>query len=724
MPHDRTIAAIFTSAHTASRHTSLAGAVCLENALHSFPMRILRALVLRLLARRWIASGIVGVVVLLASCHDTLTDPTTRLLPTARAATSELDSPSSGSAEFNVSAQAPLAGDQNLVGHYPTATIVAMDVHQHFGILGAPPYELKSGEIGLAGRSSGFGCSHQGEAYLLNYHDGGGYDFAFTGCSLAGPSEPVNTFSDTVVVNGSVFYGYSYDAACPFPDEACAAYTGSSGVSISRVPATLGITGDSIRSGTLWAWPRREYLLTAATTPARMGRYATPVLPVGTGWTFAPDSATVESNICENGSGRICTKTFQKSGILTLSAVVNGEQMASAPLRVQMPALKLSLSADSVVVGDTVIATTTVLWVDPTPLSYYAVNPAAAAAIEGDAAGAALPPCLGTKPVPTRCYLVFTQPGKATVEVGATLDPRGRGVFALARRSVTITSNDAKIEITIAAGPNTAGSFTTRAGENVIRLEAHVTPASLAPQVQWSITDSPDDEVLTAPLAMPPATGASSSFTVPRANERKSRWPANHPGRLIQKALAYKAAASIVYQGKTYSAQPVTVKQDESDVLRQEYIDLAVPQGIIPARDVLSPQSGNGGDYAIAVANATFTDRLIKLAQAWQPHTFVVNGIYRDPVHNAFHVSKQKSSGTISASWHQYGCGADLQTFPIVGGSASPEQIAAARLFWDGLSEEARKLGFGVEQRDRNPTKPTQPYSGVGHVHVELKCRA
>jgi hypothetical protein len=54
---------------------------------------------------------------------------------------------------------------------------------------------------------------------------------------------------------------------------------------------------------------------------------------------------------------------------------------------------------------------------------------------------------------------------------------------------------------------------------------------------------------------------------------------------------------------------------------------------------------------------------------------------------------------------------------------STKEQIAAAVEFWDGLAQEARMLGFSVEQR--NPSPPGQkkkPYSGIGHVHVELKC--
>ena len=31
-------------------------------------------------------------------------------------------------------------------------------------------------------------------------------------------------------------------------------------------------------------------------------------------------------------------------------------------------------------------------------------------------------------------------------------------------------------------------------------------------------------------------------------------------------------------------------------------------------------------------------------------------------------------------------------------------------------------IGFRVEPRDPDPTKPGHPYSGVGHVHVEIRC--
>jgi hypothetical protein len=91
-------------------------------------------------------------------------------------------------------------------------------------------------------------------------------------------------------------------------------------------------------------------------------------------------------------------------------------------------------------------------------------------------------------------------------------------------------------------------------------------------------------------------------------------------------------------------------------------------------------------------------------------------------VHNAFHVSAGKSSGTVSASWHQYGCAADIQTFPVVDGDSPPSKILAARLYWKRLYDAAKLLHLEVEALDPDPRDDTKPYSGVGHVHIEFNC--
>ncbi|HET7188046.1 MAG TPA: hypothetical protein VFI52_07820, partial [Gemmatimonadaceae bacterium] len=398
----------------------------------------------------------VGLLCLVAGCLDRVTAPTVDPLAPARATAELLDSPSSGSVEFSVSGEAPLAGNQKLVGRFPTPTVVAMTVHQDFAITTLPPHPPGSGRLGLAGRVYAFGCSHQGEAYLVEYQGDAGYGFPFAGCQLAGQPDVVTTLSDTVLVSGFVYYGYAFDAACPYPDAACASYTGSSGVSLVRPSATLAIDGDSVRAGVLRAFPNREYTLVATPAPLRMGRFGTPVQPVATGWTFKSDSGAIEADICDNGSGRVCTKTFTRSGELTLVALVNGEQMTSPPVRVQMPALSMEVSRDSVTVGDTVLVTTTVAGMDTTALSYFAVSSfdpdgrsigfALTGAVPGpDVAG--VPPCLRPKPVPTRCYIVPTRQGRTRVEVGAFLDTHGLSVQA--SRDIVVRGGQGSVRLSV-----------------------------------------------------------------------------------------------------------------------------------------------------------------------------------------------------------------------------------------------------------------------------------
>jgi hypothetical protein len=406
------------------------------------------------LTRRRAFGACVGLLCVVAGCHDTLTAPSTGPLVPPRATADLLDSPSSGSAEFSVSGEAPLAGNQQLVGHFPTPTVVAMTVHQDFAITMLPPHPPENGRLGLAGRVYGFGCSHQGEAFLIEYPDDGGYGLPFAGCQLAGAPDAVTSFSDTLLVSGMLYYGYGFDAACPYPDAACASYTGSSGVSLARPSATLAIGGDSVRAGVLRAFPNREYTLEAAPSPQRLGRFDTPVQPVGTGWTFTSDSGIVSADVCDNGSGRTCSRTFTQSGELTLVAIVNGERMTSSPLRVQLPQLTLVLSRDSVKVGDTVFATTTVKGIDTTALSYYFLSVAGTGGqVPHGSPGSGptrdgVPPCIGTRPVPTHCYVVLTQAGRMQLEAGAFLDRRGLGVFD--SRAIVVTGDERRVRLSVA----------------------------------------------------------------------------------------------------------------------------------------------------------------------------------------------------------------------------------------------------------------------------------
>jgi hypothetical protein len=274
------------------------------------------------------------------------------------------------------------------------------------------------------------------------------------------------------------------------------------------------------------------------------------------------------------------------------------------------------------------------------------------------------------------------------------------------------------IEITKAQGPNPGGSFITKRGERKIDLAALVNPTNLGPFVKWDVEDFPGDQVQTPiPASADVKDGTPSSFLAPMPDA--SRWRAiGHKGSLDQKSLAYEIFASVNANGTPVRSTSKIVRQDEIDTMREEYVELGISQGV-PSRGSIRAVPLNNGDYTVGVFNAQFDALLNQLKANWAPKKFDLNGYFRNPVHNAYHVNGG-GSGTISASWHQYGCGADIQTQPPPPYTA--KQLRDAQSFWENLMKEAVKLGFRVEPRDRDPAHPTHPYSGVGHVHVELRC--
>ena len=117
--------------------------------------------------------------------------------------------------------------------------------------------------------------------------------------------------------------------------------------------------------------------------------------------------------------------------------------------------------------------------------------------------------------------------------------------------------------------------------------------------------------------------------------------------------------------------------------------------------------------------------RLATLERNWkadyQGQPWQINSLFRNPVHNRLHVIGG-GSGPVSNSWHQFGCAADLQTFPVLRAGSSAADSSNARQFWEALSQEALELEFQVEPRDKNPARPAASFSGVGHVHIETDC--
>ena len=281
----------------------------------------------------------------------------------------------------------------------------------------------------------------------------------------------------------------------------------------------------------------------------------------------------------------------------------------------------------------------------------------------------------------------------------------------------------ASAAISIAPDSNArAGEFTTRAGENRLQLRAQLPAVATRGTVTWHLRGINPAEgwVLEA------QPGAST--IVELRSPPRSRWSGvKHPGELSRKALALEVTATDTADGRTYTSAPLVLEQDEISAIRQEYVDLGVGQGIPKRSDFvnatgshssLAHQVANNGDYHVFMANRGFVAALDSLADAWgQPSTWQVNGFYRNPVHNAYHVARGKSSGTVPASWHQYGCAADLQVFPSTDGT-SPHKDSLALSFWHAMASLAQDQGFSVEPLVANG----HSFSGLGHVHVERRC--
>jgi hypothetical protein len=297
----------------------------------------------------------------------------------------------------------------------------------------------------------------------------GGYGFPFAGCNLPDPS--ATSYSGVLAVDGTLRYGWPGDRSCPPPGEACSSYSGSSGITLTRLQASMEVTPDA-NSESLEAAPAgHPFTFRARATPDRLGTYPTPFIYDGAGWQFTTDAGVTWDLDCAWNTSEmgVCTTTFWESGRISVKAIVNGVHMSGGPFHVTVvqPTIDLTLSADTVLVGDTVRVTTTTANTENEVMQGYEVNtilppdprngggeassvsPGQPALLAQAAAGGVglapdvtaeadaealvgtsavrslsagsggLPPC-GETPTPKLCYIVPTEVGTATVTVTAT----------------------------------------------------------------------------------------------------------------------------------------------------------------------------------------------------------------------------------------------------------------------------------------------------------------
>lgn len=274
-------------------------------------------------------------------------------------------------------------------------------------------------------------------------------------------------------------------------------------------------------------------------------------------------------------------------------------------------------------------------------------------------------------------------------------------------------------------------AFTTASDENRIRLRAKLPIGYESAEVIWRVEQGTGDGwvSVTVPEGRETEIVVTSPTETTRYQGVHPNTPALRAERLERQRLQYRVSAVARRGSLTAQSHTLTIPQSMRAAIRQEYLDLGLRHGAPPLQWFTEvgrlPQGLIHGDFEVAVAEPEFMQRLAKLEQIWKTEIglrWQLNGLFRNPVHNRFHV-RGGGSGTVSNSWHQFGCAADLQTFPaLTGGRATQLDSINARQFWDALAEESRRLDFDVEPRDKNPSRPGAAYSGVGHIHIETDC--
>jgi hypothetical protein len=286
-----------------------------------------------------------------------------------------------------------------------------------------------------------------------------------------------------------------------------------------------------------------------------------------------------------------------------------------------------------------------------------------------------------------------------------------------------------ELEIELASPGDTA--FTTAPGENRIRLRAELPSRLESAEVLWLVEQGIDD--VWTPVPVPPGEETEIPVSTPSGT---TRYQGSHPKtpelraeRLERQRIRYRVSAVARRGARSVHSDTLRIEQATGAAIRQEYLDLGLRRGAPPLawfEEVEKLPKGLGyGDFDVAVAEPKFMALLAKLDTIWTKDyelPWQLNSFFRNPVHNRFHVTGG-GSGPISNSWHQFGCAADLQTYPVLSAGRSTQlDTVHARQFWDALSQQALLLGFQVEPRDKNPNRPGASYSGVGHVHLETDC--
>jgi len=294
--------------------------------------------------------------------------------------------------------------------------------------------------------------------------------------------------------------------------------------------------------------------------------------------------------------------------------------------------------------------------------------------------------------------------GRALLKYTLTYEPQSAGSTSVVIQSVRTANN---------------GSFTTLATEDTITMTAVTVPASLADSVHWTVTDYAGDQV---PSVSPDSASLSQGATISwLVSEQDSvRWHSvPDPGTLSQKSLAFVIVASVTdATGATVHSKPDTLRQDERDTMREEYIELA--RDTVPARERFGTETAthfkqsqlNDGEYSLYIAEPVLRTGLealrAKMSSLLGQETplYVTSG-YRNPVRHSIH-----DGFTYSESNHQYGVAADLRIF---------NQPEPPEKFFAYLYKAAKDPAVGACFEPAETIRKGNSDGSLNHAHVEWR---
>lgn len=149
---------------------------------------------------------------------------------------------------------------------------------------------------------------------------------------------------------------------------------------------------------------------------------------------------------------------------------------------------------------------------------------------------------------------------------------RTRNIEIHAKKTTKADPEDTPIvQITLVQPPNDGKSFTTADGENRVVLQARLLPASLDQNlIHWDTEDAPDDFIDSGIAQMEENYGPENALKM-RLTTAGGGVPVAGTGRALP--LGYLITARADVPGKVVVPSVITVKQDQIDKCRQEYID-------------------------------------------------------------------------------------------------------------------------------------------------------